>query len=752
MNACSLRLDGISVHAAVSEGEVCFGVVGGYEDMWSYVMSSLCFEELRQCINVAGPQEIVIPNALYDKYQLALAPYFTTAVSPVEHMLKITLHTPLLPAPEGGTCIETMICDAKFVSRFVPKPVISAVTSEALDGLAEVRVISTLFLRLDSYDSHENRDVTTLQPFYVAMQEIVFEYGGYIRQFIIDDKGCVLIVLWGVPGASFPNNCCRAVHSAADMHRTTKLMKSACSIGISTGTAYCGTVGSHMRRDYVAMGKSVNFAARLMMAAKGRILLDAATRECLPIALSKSMSDGKVDCLKDFSESSPCFEFECGDNILPMLTSVDVPRDDAIFASNEVLSSLENVMTVAIQLKDSSRIAVEGASLTHFFILKGVPGSGKSSIVQKFCRDATKYEVSVVFFQLHRLHREDPHAVFCMITQELRPLSTVEDLLSEFFQGESSSLLQERRNGLQKILSSLYSSIQSSKKSVKIHPILYDAKDDTAAALLSRLLRKESITAIVIDGAEYISEASWILLSQLGHLSVPVVVLCALSVKGSAVSTETEFIESVSSSSRSMNSERVTNIIQSHGSNVYEVDKSSSRSFIASLHLLLEAANTSTIMLSPLSFEAVARQVCEAFVFEAISAHIIHHIYEVSKGNAFWVCLLIRFVRDCGVNEFEKLLDLHMANNILAACLLAKYTLQQCNMIKAASVCGEEFDVDVLIRIIPQTSKKEIVRVLSLFVHGGLIYRSAELRYKFHNTLIRKAVYDMIPKRYTFDM
>jgi hypothetical protein len=33
---------------------------------------------------------------------------------------------------------------------------------------------------------------------------VLAESGGFIRQFLVDDKGCVLIACWGVPTASHP--------------------------------------------------------------------------------------------------------------------------------------------------------------------------------------------------------------------------------------------------------------------------------------------------------------------------------------------------------------------------------------------------------------------------------------------------------------------------------------------------------------------------------------------------------------------
>jgi hypothetical protein len=37
--------------------------------------------------------------------------------------------------------------------------------------------------------------------------------GAFIRQFLVDDKGCVLIALWGVPSASYVDNAGTCQHN-----------------------------------------------------------------------------------------------------------------------------------------------------------------------------------------------------------------------------------------------------------------------------------------------------------------------------------------------------------------------------------------------------------------------------------------------------------------------------------------------------------------------------------------------------------
>ena len=54
------------------------------------------------------------------------------------------------------------------------------------------------------------------------------------------------------------------------------------SVGVTTGTVFCGIVGSSKRREYAMVGDIVNLSARLMVAGEKMgvgILCDAVTME-----------------------------------------------------------------------------------------------------------------------------------------------------------------------------------------------------------------------------------------------------------------------------------------------------------------------------------------------------------------------------------------------------------------------------------------------------------------------------------------
>ena len=80
--------------------------------------------------------------------------------------------------------------------------------------------------------------------------------------------GSTLIVVFGLPPLSHENDAARAVQAAFLLREELRKIKCCCAIGISTGTAFCGVVGSSgSRREYSVLGDCINISARLMQMA-----------------------------------------------------------------------------------------------------------------------------------------------------------------------------------------------------------------------------------------------------------------------------------------------------------------------------------------------------------------------------------------------------------------------------------------------------------------------------------------------------
>jgi hypothetical protein len=162
----------------------------------------------------------------------------------------------------------------------------------------------------ESYEAEgAHRDLLTLQTQFYEVQKVLHTTGAYLRQFLVDDKGCVLIACWGMPNLSYLDNAHRALSAAAQIRRKLLQMEMSCSFGITTGDVYCGTVGSALRMEYAAIGSVVNMSARLMCKAHGGILVDDATVQRLPNRAKHCLTELEPIKVKGRDEPLPVFSY-----------------------------------------------------------------------------------------------------------------------------------------------------------------------------------------------------------------------------------------------------------------------------------------------------------------------------------------------------------------------------------------------------------------------------------------------------------
>jgi adenylate cyclase len=118
----------------------------------------------------------------------------------------------------------------------------------------------------DNRDPQETMDV--LNDYMEVMTQVVFKHEGTIDKYIGD---CIM-AFWNAPEPQ-PDHAQRAVLCAIEMRKALAHFKEKhtgpgtekfeCGIGIHTGEALVGNMGSSLKRNYTAMGSSVNLAARL---------------------------------------------------------------------------------------------------------------------------------------------------------------------------------------------------------------------------------------------------------------------------------------------------------------------------------------------------------------------------------------------------------------------------------------------------------------------------------------------------------
>lgn len=149
--------------------------------------------------------------------------------------------------------------------------------------------VSVLFADLSGFTAFsESRApaevMEVLNHAFSRLTEIVFEHHGTLDKFI----GDCLMAFYGAPIAK-GNDAVNAVRSALEMRRAFNELKTqwgaggpelGLAIGINSGEAIVGNVGSDRRLEYTVIGDTVNVAARLQdQAVAGQILIGEDTHQ-----------------------------------------------------------------------------------------------------------------------------------------------------------------------------------------------------------------------------------------------------------------------------------------------------------------------------------------------------------------------------------------------------------------------------------------------------------------------------------------
>ena len=198
-------------------------------------------------------------------------------LSPALEVDPYTSTQPVRSIPREVISEEEEIRCERALRAYVPSAVVARVEAGHRAWLAEFRRVTTLFILIPEHDFDSadagvrKRSLEQFQAVVSMIMDVCFKHKGDIRQLITDDKGTVMILLFGLQ-ADWANPL-RGVRAALEIQERIEGMKELderrLAVGMTTGKVFCGTVGSQLRCEYTAVGDKVNTAARLMVAVPG---------------------------------------------------------------------------------------------------------------------------------------------------------------------------------------------------------------------------------------------------------------------------------------------------------------------------------------------------------------------------------------------------------------------------------------------------------------------------------------------------
>ncbi|KAL3763332.1 hypothetical protein ACHAW5_010999 [Stephanodiscus triporus] len=242
---------------------------------------------------------------------------------------------------------------------------------------AELRTVYTCFIsplidhKLTGDEVIDKKLFNLLNDIMIVTQRELNKMQGHLRQFMLDDKGLVLICTFGLRGSTFPDMVAqRALPFSLSIHRALEEdlgVKS--TVGATLGKVYCGVVGGLERHEFAVLGPSVNLAARLMASDKNHgVLVDKTVRLLTTQVFFKPLPPVKA---KGYDEPVPIFE--------PMKLASTRSLSDG-----HRMKAKNNFFGRAGELKQILRIAKEVTlhdSTSKLLLVTAMSGSGKSTLM-----------------------------------------------------------------------------------------------------------------------------------------------------------------------------------------------------------------------------------------------------------------------------------------------------------------------------------------------------------------------------------
>jgi class 3 adenylate cyclase len=204
---------------------------------------------------------------------------------------------------------------ARYVSDQVAERILKE--EDELDLAGELKRVTVLFLDIRGFTSlsehlHPREVVALLNDYFEIIIEVIFRNEGTINKFIGDS----IMAIYGAPkNIEFPEM--RAVNTAVDIQSAigkfnwTRMQEGKpvvnFGIGIHSGEAIAGNIGSALRMEYTVIGRDVNLAQRIESSThEGQILISESTYKKVAQIVDVNPKDPVV--MKGIVEPIPLYE------------------------------------------------------------------------------------------------------------------------------------------------------------------------------------------------------------------------------------------------------------------------------------------------------------------------------------------------------------------------------------------------------------------------------------------------------------
>ena len=358
---------------SLSAGQVISGHLGGRNGRWEFIINGLPFSEVSIAEQYAHPGQVVVaPSAWQLIMDRCLGYEYESGYIQLQ-----TLHSPVDITSRQFPVLPAKAVDALYA--YIPGAIKDRLNARQTDWLADMRRVSVIFMTLPGLTP--DTPLLRAQAIMETCQATLYRFEGSVNKISVDDKGLTLLAALGLPPLAHEDDPVLAVQAARALYDDLKELDFLGAVGVTTGRAFCGTIGNNTRREYTMIGDVVNMAARLMQNAVAQtspgdvpILCDEATFE-------------EAKSRIHFAELEP-IPIKGKQGLVPVYRPLG-ERRQAIHS--EVEATVVGREKERMILGEALNALIQGKSQT--IVIEGEAGIGKSQLVNNLQRQAEAMRV-----------------------------------------------------------------------------------------------------------------------------------------------------------------------------------------------------------------------------------------------------------------------------------------------------------------------------------------------------------------------
>lgn len=290
--------------------------------------------------------------------------------------------------------VKFKLTELPVLRYYIPSAVFKQIEGGTLTYVNEMRNISTIFINGSGVDVSTEEGSKVAQELMSGVQRCCYAHEGTLNKYLVDDKGMLFLLVYGLPPMVHTDDPSRAVLACLDIVEIFRRLGLEGRCGVTTGRNYCGVVGSAKRMEYTVLGDTVNLAARLMANAGSLSVLvdeatkDLASREIDFRALTPIKVKGKTNLIPIF-EPVPMRPRETLGFQLDSSISFPWTEESSFLGGRSKLTELsgwEEMLKLQRLLQGNSSLFTAGGVM----VIGGEIGMGKTELTEYVVTEALK--------------------------------------------------------------------------------------------------------------------------------------------------------------------------------------------------------------------------------------------------------------------------------------------------------------------------------------------------------------------------